>query len=859
LDDVTYELGLDEPDAKPRRPGIPVEPRRVLRILLPHRRRLGAMLLATTLVSLVASFFVPETYESAAVLLYEGSPLLDTGDTPRTARAFVQSAVVPSRLREVRADLGWGVSLKVLAARIDATLENESSMRLSATGSTAEESYALAQAVLDVFLEHQASFNAREIERLSAENERSLKRAIERRDEAQAAFDAFRAESGKPDLLDEKEQLLKRAATLRSREDEAAVEVAAQTALIAELERAQEDFPKQIVASATKGSPVDAPLAKARSELAQARASLSEEHPQVQALKERVANLQAQKGANPVEISERQLVANPARAAVDEQLASARAALAAARESQSALQVLLANVRREAEALAPAEGEARQVVGELDAAVARVEQLTARGAALQDATVAPFTGFRVLSAPALPEHAEKVKAYLTLLALLPVLAVLIYAIVLLVRDLRALKVEAPREVAWWGNGPVLGTSTWPRRPDALAAFVDELEDQGIYGAGRTLVVPATEVEREIACSFALQLAAAPWLAAAILDVDERSANTSPLVTPSTSSFSRRLTPSPAMAPRRLSSQGTPSIPGRRAAPHKPTMQGFVPPGSEGTSARPIITAAPKPAPGQVPGNAASSRPPRKRTVIGLPAVQPSNSTQSSKPISIEARPVTASNLPPDPASEPPKPSDGPKPFRRKRGAKATVRMVVPANQGSSAQQGASTGEPTSAEDAFLLTRPVPVATDETPRPVGRAVHVKTETPHTNASTAVMRAAVRLLGDEEDEITQLRRSEPPTQRAADEVTGVALAWNGPLSGPVLRRAARLAHRVVIVVSSGLSVVELTRIKTRLGRDKGVGYVLFNLEDAYLDTQDRVGPVEEFWRGDRDADPPDSRLR
>jgi hypothetical protein len=121
----------------------------------------------------------------------------------------------------------------------------------------------------------------------------------------------------------------------------------------------------------------------------------------------------------------------------------------------------------------------------------------------------------------------------------------------------------------------------------------------------------------------------------------------------------------------------------------------------------------------------------------------------------------------------------------------------------------------------------------------------------------MRAAVRILGDEEDDTTQLRPSDPPTARATEQVTGVALAWNGPLSGPVLRRAARLAHRVMVVVSSGLSVVELARIKTRLGRDEGVGYVLVNLEDAYLDTEDRVGPVEDFWRGARDADSLDSR--
>lgn len=854
MDDTTYDPGEDEPGAKPRRPGLPLEPRRVLRILLPHRRRLGLVFVAVSAFALLASFFVPETYSSGAVLLYEGSQLLEGEGEKPSISAFVQSAVAPSRLGQVRAELGWDVTLDALAARVKASRETDSSIRLSATASTAEESYELARAVLDDFLGHQAAFNAKELERLAAENDASRERTIAQRDAAQAAFDAFRERSGKPDLLDEKEQLLKRAAALRSRADEATVEIAAQTALITELEQAREELPKQIVASATKGSAIDAPLAKARSELAQARATLSEEHPRVLALKERVSNLQSQKGAYPVEIGGQTLMANPARASVEQQLASARAALAAARERQAAVEVLLANIQRESEALAPAEGEARQVVSELDAAVARVETLTARGAALRDAMLTPITGFRVLSAPVVPERAKKATPFVVLLISLPFLVCLIYAIALLVRALRALRVEAPREVAWWGNGPVLGSSVWPREPDALDDFVDELEDQGVYGAGRTLVVPATEVERDIACSFAMRLADAPWLAAAILDV-ERPVAEAQLVTPPSSPDDGLLSSRPEM--RRLSSQGAPSAQPGRTVRHKPTMHGVVPPSDRAPSTPAIVT--PSPGPDSKPVKPASGRPARKRTVIGLPAVGPSTEPGPSKPLRIEARPVTAAGPRPDARDARPRQSEGPQPFRRKRGARATVRMVVPATPSpyAGAEEPSSAERLSTEEEAFLLTRPVPTSHDDATRPPGRAVHTRTETPYASASNAVMRAAVRLLGDDEDDVTQLRRSEPPMARPPEQVTGVALAWNGPLSGPVLRRAARLAHRVVVVVSSGLSVVELGRVKTRLGRDRGVGYVFVNLEEAYLDAEDRVGPVEEFWRGDRDAEAPDLR--
>jgi uncharacterized protein involved in exopolysaccharide biosynthesis len=851
LDDATYDLEGGESGAKPRRPGFPVEPRRLLWILADNRRPLLRAFLIASAVALLASFFVPETYESSAQLLHESTALLKIEGTEPNPSAFVASAIAPSRLREVRERLNWDISLDELESRVDAVLEGEATMRIVGRASTAEEARTLAQTVLDVFLERQAEFNKQKLERLTAENEAALAWAKDRREEARQAYEDFRKRSGKADLIQEKEQLLARAARLRSDTDEAAVEVAAQQARIAELEKAQRELPRQIVASATKGSPVDSPLAQARSELAAARASFSEQHPTVQALKERVASLQAQRVDQRAELGEQTLAANPARSAVDEQLATARAALAGAREREAALRLLLKANKDEAAMLAPEEGEARQVIGALDLAEQRVDELSERAAALRDGQMGQLTGFRVLSIPMLPEESKPSKTHVVLLVMLPVLTVLILALVYIVRRLRSLTVEAPREVAWWGNGPVLGTSIWPRSPGALDTFVAELEDHGVYGAGRTLVVPATEAEREIACSFAMRLAEAPWLAAAILDVGARAGGVSqapPLVTPA---------PAPAapVRPRRLSSQATPSVSAGRVImtpssrpPARPTMQGSVAQPGSSTSPPPIVT----PPPTSDLNTAPSSRPPRKKTMIGLPAVQ----GYGAIPISTE---------PPGIADEPPATAEGtsmiasgPEPFRRKRGARATVRMIVPVNGGGASGIASGARDSQGEEEAFLLTRPVPVVSDPTPSREGPAAYASTDSPHSTASNAVMRAAVRLLGNDEDDITGLRRSDPPGALAVGgDVTGVALAWNGPLSGPLLRRAARLSHRVLVVVSSGVSVIDLARIKTRLGRDNGVGYVLVNVRDAYVDLQDRVGSVEDFWADPSDADVRDPR--
>ena len=534
MDDEEYEIGdWDEQGGQAKRPGLPVEPRRVLSIIVQNRKPLLRAFLIASIVAAVASFFVPRTFESSAQLLFEGTPVLDQQGSQPTAEAFAQSAIVPSRLREIRQRLAWKVSLDELESQIEVALTDGDGIRITAHARTPEDAQALAKAVLDVFLARQASFNAERLALLTTENQAALERSRERREEANQAYEAFRAKSGRPDLLQEREQLIMRAAELRSKVDEAVVEVASQQARISELENAVRELPRQVVASATKGSPVDSPLAQARADLAAARASLSDQHPTVQALKGRVASLQAQRKGEKSELAGQTLAANPARGAADQALVTARAAHAAATERESALRVLLKATEDEAASLASEQGEARQIIGELEMVGARVEELTKRAATLADAAVGPMTGFRVLSAPMLPEGPQRSKTHVVLLMAFPVVAVLIFALVILVRRLKELTVEAPREVAWWGNGPVLGTSVWPRDPAALEPFVDELEDYGANGAGRTLVVPASEAERDIACAFAMRLAEAPWLAAAILDVGARAGDydISPLVTP----------------------------------------------------------------------------------------------------------------------------------------------------------------------------------------------------------------------------------------------------------------------------------------------------------------------------------------
>lgn len=84
-----------------------------------------------------------------------------------------------------------------------------------------------------------------------------------------------------------------------------------------------------------------------------------------------------------------------------------------------------------------------------------------------------------------------------------------------------------------------------------------------------------------------------------------------------------------------------------------------------------------------------------------------------------------------------------------------------------------------------------------------------------------------------------------RRGNDAIT-VAQAWDGPPHGPSLRRASRLADRVLVVVAAGtMSVTEVAQLRSRLGRSSGIGVLLVGLNPDFVKLPDRVGEVDRFW--------------
>ena len=858
--DYTPEIDFDRKLSS--RPGVPVEPRRLLHVLIRGWRPIAIASAAGLFLGLVIFSLWPKDYVSQARLLYEGVPALSRKNVNDKPYALIESAAVPENLKEVRIRAGVHEAPEKFEKRITVQIDgagmyDTNAMVVQGQGDTPEQAHGLVAALVEVFLEKQVELNKRRLKVGVEDVQSSLEGATSRRKNAQIRYQTFIKDIGRGDVVAIHKQAASDAIKLKVMADEHQVEATVQAARVQELRRSLKTMPKQVLASATQGSPIDAPLAKARADLASAIATKSEEHPRVIALRQRVANLEAQKQETGTEIGAKTLTANPARDLIQQSLVTAKAERAAALQREKSHRRLVERAYKKANELGPAAAEGQQLQAELTAADTHAKKLDERLTALKDALRSSPSGFRTVTQASMPQAAKPSTARWSSLWLPSLLCALLVALAIAFIELRGLRVQTASEVAWWGHGPVLGTSMWPRDPEALEPFIDELEDQGARGIGQTLVVPATAAEREMALAFAMKLAEAPWLAAAILDVEigrrrpmsGYPPHANPILTPSPNTA----LPPGAITPPSASPQTTP--PPNPAAPDaaplsmrpvrasRNTLDGIVVPKRN----TPVIYAHPPvpnpPAESQPSQRKVSARPPARTVIMG--SVKPSPPS-SEVP---EAIPLTRRSPPP-----PKMPSSV---ANRQRNtpsiegvAHASVRMVVhPEDLRLPTASGGDEAE------AVLLTRPTLVAGHKPhaantggPILVGRALrvdgsgHQGVDLP---VSNTVLRAAIRILTDDRSAFDSYT-PEGQAGSSTSEQGAVALAWNGPLVGPVLRRAARLAHRVIVVVPAGSSATELNKVRTRLGRSEGVGYVLVNLADSYAELHDRIGPVDAFWQ-------------
>ncbi len=491
-----FDVGEDSKAASttaPERPkaprsGKPVEVRRLLIGLYRGRVWLIAALLVGIIAGvIIAKTLVPRVYESKAVIQWEPDQGEGAPSEPdvRELRTLVDSVKLPTNLAEIRKRLKIAQTLEQVGQRLRVAYTPESNIvTITADGPTGAGAKALADTSVQVFLDHQTKLaDSRRDERVQS-LEQDAQRARAKLGTVRASYDAFRKAHGVSDLSLERQHAIELAASLRAQADLARADAQAAGA------RAH------VLASSTSGTRTPAEsdaLRQAKAQLAAARARLSEEHPRVQSLEAEVRALQA---ASPEGEGDRGGGATPA--------GHAEAAGEAARQRERTYEDLAHQAQQRLSNLSSVEGQASALLASVHVEEGHVADLSGALAKARDEARTGSNGFRVVAPALKPEEPER--SYRRPAAVVIPMAVLLLTIaILLATELWGLRVFSANELSFWGQGAVVGTSTWPQDTRSLNALIDELGDLAPEAHGTTLVVAATEAQEEVAREVANRL------------------------------------------------------------------------------------------------------------------------------------------------------------------------------------------------------------------------------------------------------------------------------------------------------------------------------------------------------------------
>lgn len=783
-----------------KRPGTPVDPWWVLGMVRRGWRILAGALGAGLLAGgLVATLAIPSTYESTALIVADVDP--DPAN-PWAAQEALDEGVEliehESTMIALRERLDLDEPLASLERRIDAEVDPEARViRVAARSASASGAAALAGGMVDTFLD----------QRRENERARLLERARLARSELAAAqaqladarreYDAFRQEHGIADLDEEQERAIAEAARLSAEADEEQVAAVSAGARMDVLRREARRLPRMQTATASSTDLVQNELATARAELAQARARYTADHPALQGLVARVESLERERrrgGRRAVQTDATSAV-NPVRQDLEGTMAIAAADRATAIERQEGLRRLAEQARARVAALTELEGQASLLLAAVNVGETQVRELRRTIAESEDRAGDPQPGYHVAAAASTPERALPSKERKLAWALPPLIALALAFGVLFFRERGGPRVQTASEIAWWGGAPVIGTTTWPADPRALDALVAELEDLGTYAAGRTLVVPATAEERELADEFAGRLGDAPWLAAEAAEPEGDATPTDPVL------------------PR--SAGGRPTLPMPIVVTPAVHVEGAL---ASGVGEDVTVAAG---------AGGVESRSGRVRQAkVELVAAD-------------DARAGGADSEPHD----------------TREAGEGTVRVGSTVYVGADhppAGPGPTPRMDAASERGFRASGTL----DDARAP---AIPFEIRAAQ-DRSDSVLMLAMRILRDAGGEVDAraLRPTviepRPPLHRAVDpgesraaREAAVALAWNGVIEGPALRRAVRLADRVIVVVREGsMTAAELAQLRVRLGREEGIGFLVVGAgEEETMRGRDRVGQVADFW--------------
>ena len=488
-----------------RRPGWPVDPYRVKRALWRGRRFLiGAGVLSVVVGLLVVKLIMASAYETTVVLKYEGDVDLPGHPPSRDwIGAAADALVSQSVLRKIQEETGFEGTLTGLAASLKYEHDYRNAiMNISVLGRTGEDAAAFARTVTDVFMRYHQERQARRIESEIASVKKRIDAAEREAEAARQRYNAFREQYGISDLSTEQRSMVESAATLRADSDLMAAEVRALEAQVKSLEEQLATTSK--TSFTAEASPERTAYERLREELISARATLSEQHPRVQALQQQVDQLQSQlrRGSGASSSGSGSLDVNVTYQSIDQQLRQAKATLMSLRERQKGLSEMADRAKGRLESFSGIEGEAAGLLASVVVNENLITELRRNAAALEDVLQDPPSGFVVLDPGAVPEFPVQNKMKIVVFGAILALSLAFALVVVLRREFGGLRVATPVEVAFWSNGPVLGATSWPEDPRGLDELVAGLDDLAPEANGTLLIVGSSAEDSGCAAELA---------------------------------------------------------------------------------------------------------------------------------------------------------------------------------------------------------------------------------------------------------------------------------------------------------------------------------------------------------------------
>ncbi len=479
------------------RPGIPLEPTRVLSALSRARGAATTLSLAgLCLGAVVAKTAVPRTFTATGSVVWEpqtaarsdeqGAP-----DEPRTLRTLADSVKLPVNVERIREALHVRTPVEQLAARIEVDASTETRViTVHATGEDGASARDLASAALDRFISHRLELERSRLTESATLLATEASRARASLEDARQKLDAFRARHSVTDLSAERLAAVEQSSSLRTAADTARAESVGETARLRTVRTLARSERETAVLSESQARVAAQRLAETRADLLSNSARLSENNPRLQALRAQETALAPAVhdgitvgrvvGRNPQWDMLRQ-----SEAATDAQrLSSARRSTELAKLADGA--------RTRAIELTSIEGEESLLSSAVTVADAHLRRIEAARARAEDAARAPTSGLRVLTAPTAPARPTRSMRRVVVVGT-GVLFGVLGLCVLALRALSGLRPKSAREWAFWTGVPALGAFEWSGVGGGVEACAEQLRE--FVGEGETLVVCAGEVER----------------------------------------------------------------------------------------------------------------------------------------------------------------------------------------------------------------------------------------------------------------------------------------------------------------------------------------------------------------------------